>query len=328
MHPRHRILANLPRGAVVDGMYEVLEPLGEGGVAHVYAAIQRDIGLEVALKFITAHFSTEQLRRNYQERLHAEARSAARVRHRHVVSVRALRPCVRVTVDGDERQVDQPYFVMDRLHGHTLAAEIHNAGPMAPARALPLFLDALDGLAVAHGLGIVHKDLKPDNLFLADPGHPRREALIVMDFGVARDGEAATIGSKLPFTPAYVAPEYIDGHVVTAAVDVYQMALVLVELLTGSAAVPSHLPMECIRAHMTGDLQIPDWLGAGHLGQILTSALALRHADRIPNADVFLRVLSQVDPGSIKPAYGSVATRAALASTDADPLRKPTILEN
>ena len=322
MHPRHRILADLPRGTVVDDLYEILKPLGQGGVAHVYAAMQRDIGLEVALKFITAHFSSESLRRNYQERLLAEARSVARIRHRHVVSARALRSRVVLQMEGERVEVDQPYFVMDRLYGHTLDVEIDSQGGMAPARALPLFLDALDGLSVAHELGIVHKDLKPENLFLVDRGHPRREALIILDFGVARDGEAATIGSKLPFTPAYVAPEYINGHVVTPAVDVYQMALVLVELLSGRPAVPSPNPMECIRAHRTGGLRIPDWLRDGHIGQILSSALALRQEDRIPDAAIFLRVLQQVDPGSIEPVdVGPTDLQGEGASAH------PTILE-
>ncbi len=326
MHPRHRILANLPRGTVVDDQYEILAPLGQGGVAHVYAAMQLDIGLEVALKFITAHFSTEALRVNYQQRLEAEARSVARVRHRHVVSARALRPTVHLRLDDETLQIDQPYFVMDRLFGHTLDVEIATRGAAAPRRGLGLFLDALDGLAVAHEMGIVHKDIKPENLFLVDPLHPRREALVVMDFGVARDGEAATIGSKLPFTPAYVAPEYIDGHVVTPAVDVYQMGLVLVELLSGARAAPSPQPMECIRAHMTGDLQIPDWLREGHLGQILSSALAIRYDERIPDARVFLSVLERVNPDDIEPI--ATSSDRPPAPTDEDSQQRPTILES
>lgn len=326
VHPRHRILANLPRGTVVDGLYEILEPLGQGGVAHVYAAMQRDIGLEVALKFITAHFSSDALRLNFQKRLTAEARSVARIRHRHVVAARALRPEVTLEFSDTTKVVDQPYFVMDRLYGHTLDRQIAAEGGMQPARALGLFLDALDGLSVAHGLGIVHKDLKPENLFLVDPDHPRREALIIMDFGVARDGEAATLGSKLPFTPAYVAPEYVQGHVVTPAVDVYQMGLVLVELLSGRPAVPSPQPMECIRAHSTGTLEIPGYLRAGRIGQILQSALALDHRERIPNAGVFLKVLSHVDPATIVPD-GTQAPQPKDPATTLEHERKATIIE-
>ena len=287
----------IPSGTVVDGLYRIERLVGAGGVAQVYAAVQEDIGRRVALKCVTAHFSSESLRRNFERRLYKEAAAAARLWHRNLVSANAFSANMTLTYKDRSETHDRPYLVMEYLEGHSLTQELAK-GAMAPRRAMSLFLNCLDGLAVAHEAGIVHKDLKPDNLLLTNPDS-HRESLVITDFGLVRDGESMTHGNACPFTPGYAAPEYLTQQIVSPALDVYQMGLVLVEMLSGRPAVPGDEPTRCIRAHLTGQLDIPERIRDGRLGDILQSALSLDYRTRIQNASVFHQVLSRVRPEEI-----------------------------
>ena len=294
--PLH-IPGQYPEGAVLDGNYVILGLLGRGGIASVYKALQTDLDRPVALKCITYTSDNQRIVDNLARRLAKEARAAARIRHRNIVTVHAFRSETPWQIGDRQGTTPQPFMVMELLEGHTLAKALIS-GPLDPSRAKRLTLDALDALARAHEMGIVHKDLKPDNLFITHPG-TRRESLVITDFGTVRDGEVMTFNDSLPMTPNYVAPEYLSEKLVSPALDVYQMGLILTEMLTGHPVVPHKAIMDCIRAHMTGDLPIPEALKAGHLGHILQNALALDPNARIPNAEIFFKVLRQVDMGAI-----------------------------
>jgi serine/threonine protein kinase len=191
---------------------------------------------------------------------------------------------------------------------------------MRPEHLLPLFISCLDALGEAHELGIVHKDLKPSNLFLSDPG-TRSEALRIVDFGIAhikngpgdageqpdppeakeRSGRLTATGQILG-TLQYLTPEYIASQTVTPALDVYQMALILVELLSGDRVIKTDNPFECLRIHTFGLLELPEYLLASPLGPVLRHALASEVSERIPDANAFAEALSEIDPAAIPPS--------------------------
>lgn len=287
----------LEAGTLIDDRYEITGVLGRGGVAVVYRAIQRDIQREVALKVVSSEISP-QLRRRSEKRLINEGLTTARIHHPNVINIRSMGRSMRVRRGAELIDYPHPYMVMESLQGHSLAEQLVQEGPMPPARALPLFLEVLDALAVAHELGIVHKDIKPDNLYLTHPGLTR-EALIVLDFGIARSGAAFTSDGAMPCTVNYVAPEYIEHQIVTPAIDVYQSALALIELLTGKLVVNSDYVTQCIAAHINGRLDIPAVILNSALWPVLKQALHRDYEARLPNARVFHDLLRTIPAHTI-----------------------------
>ena len=214
-----------------------------------------------------------------------EAKTAASIRHANIVSIY-----------GFGFHDDQPYIAMEFLDGLDFEELLKNHGPLPFARVHPLFLKALDALGAVHKKGIVHKDLKPANLFIVAPNTPH-EDLRVLDFGVARimeDDQKMTGTGQLFGTPNYLAPEYVQGKDVTPAVDVYQMGLILLELLTGHVAVEGTNPYATALAHCGGQVPIPTRLLHSPIGPILTQAISTDPAGRYPNAAAFHAALATV----------------------------------
>jgi hypothetical protein len=151
-------------------------------------------------------------------RLRREARAAGRLVH----------PAIAHVLDLGE-DGGRPYLVMELLHGESLAARLARAGPMAPAEAVRVVAAAADALEVAHRAGIVHRDVKPGNVFVTTGGDVK-----LLDFGIASAaGETALTGGDLLGTAAYLAPERVLGHDATPAADVYALGVLLYELLAG-----------------------------------------------------------------------------------------------
>ena len=205
------------------GRYEIVREIGRGGMCRVYAAVHRDLQKAVAVKTLNAEFLD---RPDVVERFVREGRAASRIRHRHVVDV----------VDVGE-QDGVVYLAMEFLEGEDLSQRIKRGGPLAPREAADLMLPVLAAIAEAHRAGVVHRDLKPGNIFLCVD---RRGAVEpkVLDFGISklRDdvGEHRTSTEAMLGTPAYMAPEQIErSRDVTAATDVYALGVILYQCLTG-----------------------------------------------------------------------------------------------
>lgn len=268
--------------------------LGKGGFASVYAAFDKVIERTVAIKVLAVQAGQmeEEAYQRKLERFRREAKASARIAHANVVTVFDM---------GVMSDTGQPYIVMEVLHGHSLSDELRLRGSLHPRRVLPLFCGALDALSAAHELGIVHKDLKPSNLFLSSPGMPSEEVKIV-DFGIARfdEEDAGLTGTGQVFgTARYFAPEYISEQLVTPALDVYQMGLILVELLCGLPAVRSNNPLECVMCHGRGQLEIPEALLSGPIAHVILRSVSLNLEVRYPDAGVFRDALREVDPETV-----------------------------
>jgi eukaryotic-like serine/threonine-protein kinase len=197
----------------VDGRYRLERPLGHGGMATVYLARDEELHRPVAIKLLAENLANDPA---FRERFLREARLAARLSHPNVVSV----------YDAGEAEDGRPYIVMEHVPGKTFA----DLGRVAPDEAVELATQACRGLAHAHAAGLVHRDVKPQNLLLRDDGTVK-----VADFGIARAAETTAltqVGTVLG-TAAYLSPEQALGEEVTPATDVYGLGAVLYELLTG-----------------------------------------------------------------------------------------------
>lgn len=277
-------MATLPVGMKIDDRYEILSVLGVGGFATVYRAHHLTIDRDVALKVMDLKKGVDP---SYSERFFREAKIAAKIHHNNVVSIYDF---------GHVSETGQPYIAMEMLHGHDLSHELTKNGPLSPNRAFILFRPVLDALSEGHRLGIVHKDLKPENLYLVDPGGSR-ELMKILDFGVARinSSEVAKLTSagQLLGTPRYLAPEYITSQEVSPAIDVYQMALIMSEALTGVPAVSGD-PFHAMMLHCSGQIQIADFLLEGRVGEVFRKAIATDVAERYENCAVFAEALDTV----------------------------------
>ena len=276
--------ASLPVGMKIDDRYEIVSVLGVGGFATVYRARHLTIDRDVALKVMDIKKGVDP---SYAERFYREAKIAAKIHHNNVVAIYDF---------GHVSETKQPYIAMEMLHGHDLSHELSEAGPLSPKRAFVLFRPVLEALAQGHRLGIIHKDLKPENLYLVDP-RGQHELMKVLDFGVARinSNEVAklTSASQLLGTPRYLAPEYIKTQSVSPAIDVYQMALILSEALTGIPAVSGD-PFHSMMLHCSGQLQIAEFLLEGPVGEVFRKAISIDPAERYQDCEAFGEALDSI----------------------------------
>lgn len=288
----------LPTGTVLAARYEILDFLGSGGFAEIYVARDSLIQRQVAIKVFAPRdaASSPSTQHRLVKRFAREAHSAALINHPHAITVFDI---------GTLGEDGVPFIIMEWLEGHDLERELALHGVLSPERARTLLIDALDALGAGHRMGVVHRDLKPSNLFLVHPGTPR-EHLKVVDYGIVHLSEQSvslTSTGGLCGTLRYMAPEYIEHQQVGPALDVYQMGLVLVELLAGVPAVQSENPIECLVKHQRGDLNIPAVLLDSVLGPVIRRATALDPGARFPDAAAMAKALRALEPVEAPTAY-------------------------
>jgi serine/threonine protein kinase len=297
-------------GTVLCDRYEVQGFMGSGGFAIVYEGFDRVIERPVAIKVM--HLlgdgpDAEEDQRGYDLRLKRfdrEARAAARIAHPNVVTI----------FDLGRTAEERPFIVMERLVGHNLAMELDRHGGLTPQRALPLMCRVLEATGVGHRLGIVHRDIKPANLFLTSPGLPD-ENLRVLDFGLAHlgfDHARLTQTHQAAGTMGYLAPEYIQERKISPAMDVYQLCLVLVEMLTGQKVVTADNPLAAIVAHTEGKYTLPEWIRNGPLDPIVRRGLSLDPTARYPDAHALLADLAAVVPDQVRPPAATPLSGASV----------------
>ena len=203
--------------ALADGRYRLERPLGQGGMATVYLGHDSELDRPVAVKVLAKNLADDEA---FRERFLREARLAARLSHPNIVSV----------YDAGEEADRRLYIVMEYVEGETLADVLARRGRLPADEAVGLALQACRGLSHAHAAGLVHRDVKPQNLLLRTDG-----TLKIADFGIARAAESTAltqVGTVLG-TAAYLSPEQALGEKVTSAADLYSLGAVLYELLTG-----------------------------------------------------------------------------------------------
>ncbi|WP_437929700.1 serine/threonine-protein kinase [Sorangium sp. So ce291] len=237
--PPARVAAEALVGKLLCNKYRVVQLLGSGGVGHVYLADRIGRPHEaapsrVAVKVLRAELRDDPL---LVARFEREAAAASRVRHPNVLCVEAL-----------ERAGDAPCFAMELLVGLDLADTLTFVRSLVPSRAVRIAADLAAGLEAAHGAGVIHRDVKPENVFLVHAADGR-EIVKLLDFGLSFIQEPGAEGALLPRvvgTPEYMAPEQAQGAPAAPTADVYSLGIVLYEMLAGR--VPFQGPYPAIAA--------------------------------------------------------------------------------
>jgi eukaryotic-like serine/threonine-protein kinase len=257
------------------GSYKVLELLGKGGMGYVYRAEHAKLGREVALKLLRSDYAR---RRDAVARFFQEARTVNRVRHRNIVDV----------TDFVELDDGTTFIIMEFLRGQNLG-KWARTGIDLP-RALAVLVQICDGLGAAHQVGVVHRDLKPDNIIVV-PTNDGAELVKLLDFGVAkllnRDDEDIgfqTQAGSVIGTPAYMSPEQAGGMVIDARSDTYALGAIMYELFCGQPMFRGRSFGEYVRKHLT-EMPVPP--RATEQGRGIDPALEmviLRCLEKDPNA--------------------------------------------
>ena len=272
-------------GRTLGGRYRIEEVIGRGGMGAVYRAVDERLGRQVALKVITvAGMGDPAARERLRARFFREARSAAALPHHPNV--------VPVYDYGSDEALDLDYLVMELLRGSDLASRLSRSGPPPLPASLRILLEAIRGVAVGHAQGLIHRDVKPGNIFLTRTPHQEVQVRVV-DFGIAKlaDDEDTlaqlTQDGRVPHSPAYASPEQLRGlGQLTPASDVFSLGAVGFQLLTGerpfsesdrnrlSLGMPA--PAPSLRAH---NASIP-----GAVESVIQRALAFEPTERYSDA--------------------------------------------
>jgi WD40 repeat protein len=266
------LLPELRPGDLVAGRFELLRELGRGGFGLVFEAMDRELSRPVAFKAIRP--GRARVLEKLAKPLKEEAEAAARLNHPNVV-----------TLHDSGVHEGTPYLIMELLRGETLAARLRR-GPMAPAEALRVAIEVARGLQAAHAAGVLHRDLKPGNVFLTGQGTVK-----LVDFGLASIMGRAALAAG---TPAYMAPEQLRAEPEDARTDVYGAAAVLYESLAGTLPYAVHAGRSAVLdPGQPPPPPLPD--APPELVALLASGLARDQASRPQDAGAWLDGLLRVE---------------------------------
>jgi serine/threonine-protein kinase len=281
-------------GRLINGRYRLIAPLGEGGMATIWRAVDEQLDREVAVKLLREQFGSDA---GFAARFRQEARAAGSLSHPNIV------PVYDYGTDADGTQ----FIVMQLVEGDTLATLLRERGHLETDDAVRIALGVASALEAAHRRGLVHRDVKPGNILLTDDGDVK-----VTDFGIARAVSEAsmTVTGTTLGSVHYFSPEQARGDEVTGASDVYALGIVLYEMLTGrrpfegdSAAGVALKRLNEDPAPPSAFRPVPSGLSA-----IVMRALQREPADRFPDAGSFAEALRlwQRDPSAAAAAMAGM----------------------
>lgn len=269
-------------GRVLDGRYRIGPRVARGGMASVYEAVDLRLDRTVAVKVMHSGLGDDT---EFAARFVREAKAAARLSHPNVVSV---------FDQGDDEGV--VFLAMELVPGHTLRDTIGKESPMSPPRALALLEPVLSALAAAHRAGLIHRDVKPENVLIADDGRVK-----VADFGLAKavsaDTQHTATGGVLIGTVSYLAPELVVDGRADARADVYAAGVLLYELLTGRKPHEGESPIQVAYKHVHEDVPPPSALVPGlpaYVEALVARATARDRGQRPADAGVLLHHVHRV----------------------------------
>jgi eukaryotic-like serine/threonine-protein kinase len=294
-------------GTVLGGKYRIGKKIGSGGIGVVYAAEHTTLGHEVAVKVLRGAAAKD-------------GGEIARLRREAYIQVHIDHPNVARVHDLDQMPDGSMYVVMERLHGRSLADKLSREHIIAPGFAIPVFIGVCRALSAAHKKGVVHRDLKPGNIFLCEEGPPK-----VLDFGMSKltSAESLTQAGYTLGTPEYMAPEQCIGANVVSQTDIYAFGVLMYEALTGELPIVAQSRRELLDLHQRQipvpmrqrrpDLDIPD-----QLDQVVMKCLKKRINDRPKSAEDLEAMLAAIPLDGLLTSYPTRPRRTAPPAINPD----------
>jgi len=270
------------------GAYQITERLGRGGMADVYKAFHKDLEVYRAIKFIRPELGESE---DFRTRFLKEAQGVAKLQHPNIVGI----------YDFGATD-DRYYMVMELVEGQSLKEILKTEGRLSIDRSVNLVKAVAGALAYAHERGLIHRDIKPDNIMVDQRGRP-----VLMDFGIAKliTGDAKiTQTGHLIGTPAYMAPEQSKGLEVGPATDIYALTVLLFELLTGHTPFEADTPMAVVLKSLSDPMPMPRSFNANiseELQGVILKGTTKEMAERYPSALEFIAALDRA-MDKIRPA--------------------------
>jgi serine/threonine-protein kinase len=261
--------------------YDMLEEVGHGGMAVVYRGRDTILDREVAVKVLHAHLAD---REESRRRLQREAKTVARLHHDNIVEI---------FDSSDPAHAHESYIVCEFIHGVTLRDWLDDRWVPHPVLAAMIAHRLCLPLDHAHSLGIVHRDIKPENVMIREDG-----CLKLMDFGIAQilDTQRLTTTGQLLGSPAYMAPELINGRPVDKRIDIFALGVMLYQLATGELPFAGRNPAQVLNRILEGDYKPPRQVDPKvdeDLEAIIATALALKPTDRYQTANSLAKALEE-----------------------------------
>ena len=306
----------------VIGNYKIVRLLGTGGMGVVYLAEHVSLGRKAVIKFVQDRLSKD---REYSTRFFTEAKTAASIRHPGIVDV----------FDYGTDDSGRGYIVMELLEGESLRTRLRRDKPLAQDVAVALAIQIANAVEAAHTAGVIHRDLKPDNIFLVpDTEAPHKVRAKVLDFGLAKVATAPATGvtqtGNFIGTPLYMSPEQCRSKAeIDQRTDVYSLGCILYEMVCGRPPFVDRTVGDLIIAHSTTPPPAPRSLQpaiAPALERIILRALAKQPDERYPTMGDFASALGELATASLVGSLAATTTRGvdiAHAATPVDRARPP-----
>lgn len=314
--------APLSEGYLVGDRYRLVARLARGGMAEVWEALDEVLNRPVAVKLLLPHLAADAA---FHTRFHREAQAAARLSHPHIVSI--YDTCS--TADAEA-------IVMELVRGPTLRDVLDRRGALDPRRAISVARQVADALAHSHACGLVHRDIKPGNILLADDGR-----VLVTDFGIAKAAEEVsdlTEVGQVVGTAKYLSPEQVNGEPLDGRADIYALGVVLYEMLCGRPPFLAETATATALARLTTEPLRPRQVRAGlsgELEEVVLKAMARKPENRFPTATALCTALDSLDLRGLDdatavdpwPARGPAPTGLPRDATPVPQSAKPTFTQ-
>ena len=276
-------MRKLIRGTIFAKRFEVIEELGKGGMGSVYKVFDKKIKDKIALKVLTPVVAADE---KTIERFRNELKYTRKISHRNVCRMYDL---------SEEEGI--PYIMMEYVPGEDLKSLIRRIGQLPVGKAISITKQVCEGLAEAHKLGVVHRDLKPQNIMVDREGNAR-----IMDFGIARSikTKGITETGMMIGTPDYMSPEQVEGKEADQRSDIYSLGVILFEMLTGKVPFEGSTPLSVVLKHKTEappeakkfDAQVPD-----DLSRVILKCMQKDKQNRCQGAEELLSELREIERG-------------------------------